>query len=93
MELMGIETGYNKLSAQSLPHRVLNETAGASPVNVGKWERIGSSLVGGYLVYRALKNRRWGSLLFGGTGLSLLNRGMSGVCPMYKRFGVSSTNI
>ena len=92
MKVMGIETGYNPLSAQSMPHREPNIIAGASPVNVGKWERIGSALLGGFLIYRSIKNRRWTALLLGGsTGMHLLNRGLSGYCPMYGKMKVSST--
>lgn len=90
MNIMGIETGYNPMHNQVMPHKVLNNIAGASPVNVGKWERIGSALLGGFLLYRSIKNRRWGSLLFGSTGLSLLNRGVSGYCPMYGKMNLSS---
>lgn len=93
MQIMGIETGFNKFSRQSLPRRVQNSVAGASPVNVGKWERIGSALLGAYLMYRSVKSRRLGKLLGGGLGLSLVNRGVSGVCPMYRRMGFSSTNV
>jgi hypothetical protein len=92
MEVLGVHTGYSKLSAQRLPHREYNRIAGTSPVNVGQWERIASALLGGFLVYRAVKNRNWSALLFGGTGMGLLNRGLSGYCPMYNKTGLSSTN-
>lgn len=92
MQIMGIETKYNPMSNQVLPHRVYNNIAGASPVNVGKWERIGSALLGGFLVYRAVKNRRWTSLLLGGsTGVSLLGRAFTGYCPMYGKMKLSSS--
>lgn len=90
MKLLGIETGYNPLSKQAMPHRVVNNIAGASPVNVGKYERFASAAIGAFLLYRSVKNRRWGSLLFGSTGLSLLNRGVSGYCPMYGKAKLSS---
>ena len=90
MKLLGIETGYNPLSKQTMPHKVMNNIAGASPVNVGKYERLASTALGAFLLYRSVKNRRWGSLLFGSTGLSLLNRGVSGYCPMYGKMKMSS---
>ena len=90
MNLMGIETGYNPMSKQAMPHKLVNNIAGASPVNVGKYERIGSMALGAFLLYRSIKNRRWGSLLFGSTALSLLNRGVSGYCPMYNKMKMSS---
>ncbi len=91
MNLMGIETGFNPLSAQAMPHRVANNIAGASPVNVGKYERYASIALGAFLLYRSIKNRRWASLLSGGTALSLVNRGVSGFCPMYSRAKLSSS--
>lgn len=90
MNVMGIETSDFKFSPQVMPHKVMNNIAGASPVNVGQWERIGSALLGGYLVYRAIKNRNFGSLLFGGSGLGLLSRGVSGYCPAYGKMNLSS---
>jgi hypothetical protein len=92
MELFGIQTGYNPMSKQGLPHREPNKIAGTSPVNVGSWERIGSAMLGGYLMYRAVKNRNWFALLSGSTGATLLNRGLSGYCPVYGRMGMSSTS-
>jgi hypothetical protein len=92
MEVLGMQTGYNKMSAQTLPHREYNRIAGTSPVNVGKWERIVSAALGAFLVYRAVKNRKCSALLFGGKGMSLLNRGLSGYCPLYNKAGLSSTH-
>jgi hypothetical protein len=83
--------GINPMNKQAMPHKVLNNIAGASPTNVGKWERIGSALLGGFLVYRSIKRRKFGSLLLGGSaGLNLLKRGLSGYCPMYGKMKVSS---
>ena len=92
---MGIETTklnalVNPLSAQAMPHRIVNNIAGASPVNVGKYERIASVALGAFLLYRSIKNRRWGSLLSGGTALGLVTRGVSGVCPIYGKAQLSS---
>ncbi len=91
MNLMGHEIGYNPMSKQVIPHKLANNIAGASPVNVGKYERLASTALGVFLLYRSIKNRRWGSLLFGSTGLSLLTRGVSGVCPMYNKMKMSSS--
>ena len=90
MNLLGHQIAYNPMSKQALPHKVVNNIAGASPVNVGKYERLASTALGAFLLYRSIKNRRWGSLLFGSTGLSLLTRGVSGVCPMYGKMKMSS---
>lgn len=95
MNLMGIETAnlkkFNKFTPQAMPHKVINNIAGASPVNVGKYERYASIALGAFLLYRSVKNRRWGSLLFGSTALGLLNRGVSGYCPMYGKAKLSSS--
>lgn len=90
MNLMGIETGFNPLSAQAMPHKVVNNIAGASLVNVGKYERYASIALGAFLLYRSIKNRRWGSLLSGSTALGLVNRGVSGYCPLYGKAKMSS---
>ena len=91
MQLLGLNTSYNKMTGQARPHRLVNKIAGTSPVNVGKWERIASLALGGFLAYKAIKNRRWFSLLSGGGGAALISRGVSGVCPIYKRMGVTSS--
>ncbi len=93
MEILGMHMNYNPLSRQTMPHREPNRIAGTSPVNVGRWERLASLAIGGFILYRAVKRRNFSSLLFGGTGLSLLNRGVSGVCPMYNRYGLSSAGM
>jgi uncharacterized membrane protein len=92
MELLGMQTGYNQMSAQKMPHWEPNKIAGTSPVNVGKWERYVSGALGAFLVYRAIRNRNWSALLMAPTGLSLLNRGVSGYCPAYNKLKISSTN-
>lgn len=91
MEILGIHTGFSPMSQQTLPHRDQNLKSKTPHTNVGNYERMASVAIGGYLVYRAIKNRRWSSLLLGSTGVSLLNRGMSGYCPVYSRAGLSST--
>lgn len=102
MQILGMNLGYNALTAQTMPHRGVTGAfnnamsdvgVNAQKVNVGRWERMGSAILGGFLMYRAIRQRRWSSLLFGGTGMSLLSRGVSGYCPMYGKMGVSSTQI
>ena len=91
MEIFGIQTGYNPMSQQRWPHRESNRIGGTSPVNVGKWERLLSLAVGGFLVYRAFKKGRWSSVLYGGPAVGLINRGLSGYCSLYNKMGYSST--
>lgn len=93
MEIMGMTTGYNKFSPQMMPHRIDKNMAllSGKKVNVGSWERILSAAIGGFLLYRAYRSRNLTSALTGLTGLGVMNRGVSGFCPMYNKYGISST--
>lgn len=54
--------------------------------NVGEKERIASALLGGGLMAAGWRGHR----LLGLLGLGLLARAVSGKCPLYQAFGVSS---
>jgi hypothetical protein len=59
-------------------------------MNVGTFERIGSTLMGMALVSRALGRPSLGRLVLAIGGAALLQRGVTGHCPAYRRFGVST---
>lgn len=90
IENMKMDKVIYPMSAQAMPHKVVNNIAGAAPTNVGKYERIGSTLLGAFLLFRAIKKRRWASLLSGGIATSLLKRGVTGYCPMYGKMKMTS---
>ena len=93
MEIMGMTTGYNKFSPQTMPHRIDKNMAllSGKKVNVGSIERFLSAAIGGFLLYRAYRSRNWSSALTGLTGLGVMNRGVSGHCMVYDKLGMSST--
>lgn len=92
MEILGIETGVRKFSPQSLPHRIPSGTTGFSSVNVGKWERMASIAIGGYLLYRMARTRGKMAGFLAPFAFSLLNRGVSGHCALYGKMKMSSTS-
>lgn len=61
-------------------------------VNVGKVERIASSVGGGALIGYALKNRSKSGILLGLIGAGLLYRGASGQCEAYRTLGINTAD-
>jgi hypothetical protein len=59
-------------------------------INVHQTERVISSLVGGFLLARALTRRSREGTLFGLLGSALVYRGVSGHCQLYQAFGLST---
>jgi hypothetical protein len=56
-------------------------------VNVGNAERIGSVIAGTVLVLRALERPTPGRILLALGGGVLLQRGLTGYCPLYRALG------
>lgn len=63
---------------------------GGFSINVGKSERVVSTVTGGLLAAYGLRRRTPGNLLLAGLGGAMLYRGLSGHCPAYKGLGVST---
>ncbi|MCW5866006.1 MAG: SRPBCC family protein [Candidatus Eremiobacteraeota bacterium] len=61
-------------------------------VNVGNSERLASGVLGGVLVLMATRQRSWLAQPLALIGVSLLGRGFSGKCAVYKQLGVSSAH-
>jgi uncharacterized membrane protein len=61
-----------------------------SDVNVGSTERLCSSLAGGALVLLGLSRMSLAGLVLAGLGGSLLYRGTTGQCQLYKALGVNT---
>lgn len=59
-------------------------------VNVGDKERLASGLLGGALVLLAIRQRSWLTKPLAIMGGSLVGRGLSGKCAVYKQLGISS---
>ena len=62
----------------------------AAPMNVGTFERIGSTLMGTALIFRALGRPSLGRLVMAIGGAALLQRGLTGHCTAYQRLGIST---
>jgi uncharacterized membrane protein len=62
----------------------------AAAMNVGTFERIGSTLMGTALISRALGRPSLGRLVMAIGGAALLQRGLTGHCAAYQRLGVST---
>lgn len=60
--------------------------------NVADAERWLSALGGGTLAAIGLSRRSWGGLLLAAAGGYLIYRGVSGNCPAYRAWGVSTAN-
>jgi hypothetical protein len=60
-------------------------------INVGSFERIASTLMGAALVSRAAGPLSLGRIVLSVGGLLLISRGLTGHCPAYQRFGISTT--
>ena len=63
----------------------------ATAMNVGTFERIGSTLMGMALISRALGRPSLGRLALAIGGAALLQRGLTGHCAAYQRLGFSTT--
>lgn len=63
-----------------------------SDCNVGRGERLASSLIGGSLLLAGLKKGGWSGLLLGSLGGSLVYRGWSGHCYLYQSLGLDTTD-
>ena len=60
-------------------------------INLGTFERIGSTLMGMALISRALGRPSLGRLALAIGGAALLQRGVTGHCAAYQRLGISTT--
>jgi hypothetical protein len=92
MQALGFHTDFGPLKRQSMIHRQegVSVSGGQPQVNVGRWERLGAVVLGGFLLTRALRRRSLFSMLLGMAGVSMLVRGESGYCPIYGRLGIGS---
>ncbi len=63
-----------------------------SDVNVGSTERLCSSLAGGALALYGLSRMSLAGLVLAGIGGSLLYRGATGQCQLYKALGVNTAD-
>ncbi len=61
-----------------------------SKINVGDGERLVSGLFGGLLALHGLKNRGFGGYLLAALGGSMIYRGFSGQCSLYKALGINT---
>ena len=59
-------------------------------VNVGDSERLVSSLAGGALVLYGMQGRSWMGRVLALSGVSLLSRGFTGKCAVYRQLGINS---
>ncbi len=59
-------------------------------LNVGTAERIASIVAGTALVLGALARPSFGRIILGLAGAALLQRGLSGHCPVYRRLGIDA---
>src|SRR6266404_2690127 len=62
----------------------------AAAINVGTFERIGSTLMGMALISRATGRPSLRHLVLAIGGAALLQRGLTGHCAAYQRLGVST---
>jgi uncharacterized membrane protein len=58
--------------------------------NVGTVERIGSTLIGATLVFRALARPSFGQIVLALGGAALLQRGLTGHCALYAALGIDT---
>lgn len=63
-----------------------------SEMNVGTAERIGSAVIGGFLIARALSRPSPGRMLLAIGGAALLQRGLTGYCAMYHSRGIDTAH-
>jgi len=62
-------------------------------INVGPFERLASTTVGGILVARAIRKRSLGGFAEALVGANLIYRGVTGYCGMYSRLGVNTAIV
>jgi uncharacterized membrane protein len=67
-----------------------DERQGATDVNVSRAERLFSALAGGAAVAYAFKERGLGRLATAAAGGALVYRGITGHCPLYGAFDIST---
>lgn len=65
--------------------------SGQSP-NVGTGERIACGLAGAALLANGLRRPSMASMGFVFLGGALVQRGVTGQCPLYRRFGIDTTD-
>lgn len=58
-------------------------------VNVGRPERILSTLGAALMTWRGLRRGGLGGWLAAATGVAFIARGVSGFCPVYNAFGLN----
>ncbi len=63
------------------------------PVNVGTAERWISGVVGGALAAAGLSRRTWGGAALAAVGGTLAYRAVTGSCPLYRRAGISTSDV
>ena len=61
-------------------------------INVGKAERVGSTIGGAALVLRALARPTLGRIALALGGAALLQRGLTGHCALYQRLGLDTAD-
>src|SRR3954452_11080523 len=59
-------------------------------VNVGKWERWGSGILGAALALHGIRRGSWAGFLTSAVGGSLIYRGVTGHCDAYKAMGINT---
>lgn len=61
-----------------------------SEINVGKAERIGSTIAGAALIARAIARPTLGRIIVAVGGAALLQRGLTGYCSLYHSLGIDT---
>ena len=61
-----------------------------SAINVGKLERIGSTVGGAALILRAIAHPSLARIIAAIAGAALLQRGLTGHCGLYQRLGMDT---
>ena len=62
-------------------------------LNVGESERYGSIIGGLALILAGISRRGLGGLILGTFGVAIIQRGLTGHCPLYESMGVSTTRM
>jgi hypothetical protein len=61
--------------------------------NIGTAERVSSAVAGAALIGRAIVHPSFGRILLAIGGAALLQRGLSGHCPVYQALGSGETPV
>jgi uncharacterized membrane protein len=61
-------------------------------MNVGKTERVASTIGGAVLALNGLRQRSWKGLAVAAMGGELIRRGVTGYCPMYEALGLHTAS-